>query len=63
MSNCLVLTLESNHFGDLDSLIDRIPSLNYDNVAEKSAAVIWSVSILSVVSILSTVRIGFVVSE
>ena len=61
MSNSLVLTLASSHFGALASLIGRIPSLNYENVVGKSAAVIRSVSSLSVVPTLSTVQIGLVV--
>ena len=63
MSNSLVFTLASNHSGALASLIGRLPSLNYENVAGNSAAVIQSVSSLPAVSTLSTVRIGFVVSE
>ena len=62
MSNSLVLTLASSHSSALASLIGQIPSLNYDIVAEKSVAVIRSVSSLSVVSTLSIVRIGLVVS-
>ena len=61
MSNSLVFTLASNHSGALASLIGQLPSLNCENVAENSVAVIHSVS--STVSTLSTVRIGFVVSE
>ena len=61
MSNYLVFTLASNHSGDLASLIGWFPSLNYENVAGKYVAVIWSVS--STISTLSTVRIRFVVSE
>ena len=63
MSNSLVFTLASNHSGALASLIGQIPSLNYENVVGKSAAVIWLVSSLSAVSTLSTIRIGFVVSK
>ena len=63
MSNSLVLTLESIHSGDLDSLISLIPYLNCENVAGKSAMLIRLVSSLSVLPTLSTVRIGFVVSE
>ena len=63
MLNSLVLTLASNHSGALDSLIGQLPSLNCENVAGKSATGIQSVSSLSVVSTLSTMRIGFVVSE
>ena len=62
MSNYLVLTLASSHSGALASLIGQLPSLKWDNVAGKSAADIRSVSSLSVVSTLRTVRIGLVVS-
>ena len=62
MSNSLVLILASSHSGALASLIGRLPSLNCENVAGKLVAVIRSVSSLSVVSTLSTVRIGLVVS-
>ena len=61
MSNSLVLNLPSNHSGSLVSLISKLPYLNHENVAGKSAAVIRSVS--STVLILSTMKIGFVVSE
>ena len=50
---CLFLVLMPS--GSLASLIGRIPSLNYENVAGKSAAVIWSVLSLSVVPTLITV--------
>ena len=63
MSNSLVLTLASNHYGALASLIGRFPSLNCENVAGKSAEVIQSISSLLAILTLSTVRIGFVVSE
>ena len=63
MSNSLVFTLASNHSGALASLIGQLPSLNCENVAGKSVAVIWSVYSLLTVSTLSTVRIGFVVSK
>ena len=63
MSNSLVFTLASNHSGALASLIGRLPSLNYENAAGNSTVVIRSVSSLSVFSTLSTVQIGFVVSE
>ena len=63
MSNYLVLTLASNHSGALASLIGWLPSLNCENVAGKSVAVIWSVSSLLAKLTLSTVRIGFVVFE
>ena len=63
MSNSLVLNLQSNHYGALASLIGRIPSLNCENVEGNYIAVIRSISSLSVVPTLSTVRIGFVVSE
>ena len=63
MSNSLVLILASNHYGALASLIGPLHSLNCENVTGKSNAVIRSVSSLSVASTLSTVRIGFVVSE
>ena len=62
MSTSLVFTLASSHFGALVSLIGRLPSLNYENVTEKSAAVILSVSCLSVVSIFRIVQIGLVIS-
>ena len=61
MSNSLVLTLASSHSGALASLIGHLPSLNYENVAGKSTAVIRSMSSLSIISTLSTVRIGFVI--
>ena len=63
MSNYLVFTLESNHSGALASLIGWLPSLNYENVAGNSVAVIRSVSCLLAISTLSTMQIGFVVSE
>ena len=63
MSNSLVFTLAYNHCGALDSLIGQLPYLKSENVAGKSAAFIQSVSSLSAVSTLSTVQIGFVVSE
>ena len=62
MSTSLVFTLASSHSRALASLIGRISSLNYENVAEKSAAVILSVSCLSVVASFRIERIGFVVS-
>ena len=63
MSNYLIFTLASNHSGDFVSLIGRLPFLNCENVAGKSAVVIRSMSCLSVFSTLSTVRFVFVVLE
>ena len=62
MSTSLVLTLASSHSGALASLIGRLPSLNCENVAGKSAAVVLSVSYLSVVSTFRIVQIGLVIS-
>ena len=62
MSTSLVCILASSHSGALASLIDRLPSLNCENVAGKLAAIILSVSCLSVVVIFRIDRIGFVVS-
>ena len=63
MSNSLIFTLASNHSGSLASLIGQLPYLNCENVAGKSATVIRSISSLSIVSTLSTVRIGFIIYE
>ena len=62
MSTYLVFNLESSHSGALASLIGQLPSLNCENVAGKSVAVILSVSCLSVVSTFRIVQIGLVVS-
>ena len=61
MSNSVILTLASSYLGALASLIGQIPSLNCENVVGNSAAVIRSVSSLSVVPTLTTVRIGLVI--
>ena len=61
MSTSLVLILASSHSSVLASFIGRLPSLNWENVAGKSAAVIQSMSGLSVVATLRTEWIGFVV--
>ena len=62
MSTSLFFTLASNHSGDLDSLISRLPSLNCEKVVGKSAVVILSRFGLSVVSTFRIEWIGFVVS-
>ena len=63
MSISLVLTFASIHSSALLSLICQLPSLIYENVSKKSIVIIWSVSSLSIDSILSIVLTGLTISK